>query len=171
MNKDLILNTNKSDLPFIYHLFDEAMVYQEKNNYPVWNGYDKAVLVNDIDHQLQYKLLKAEEIAYVFSICYTDKIIWRERDIGDSIYLHRMVVNRKFKGQKIFLKVLNWMKEYCKDKDLRFLRMDTWADNPKIIDYSLSCGFYTVGYFKTPDTEELPVQQRNNNIVLLEMEI
>ncbi len=82
-----------------------------------------------------------------------------------------MVVNPKFKGQKQFGKILEWIQEHCKDKNIRLIRMDTWADNPNIIDYYKSFGFDIVGYFKTPDTEELPIQQRNNEIVLLEIEL
>jgi hypothetical protein len=49
--------------------------------------------------------------------------------------------------------------------------MDTWADNPAIIDYYKSFGFDVAGYFKTPDIDELPIQQRNNEIVLLEVKL
>jgi len=171
MNTDFIINTEKSDLNFIYHLFDEAIAYQKRNNYQVWGDFDRAVLIKDIDNKLQYKLVSNDEIAYAFSICYSDKVIWREKDKDDAIYLHRMVVNPKFKGQKRFGKILEWTQDYCKDKNLRFIRMDTWADNANIIDYYQSFGFDVVGYFKTPDSDELPIQQRNNEIVLLEMEL
>jgi GNAT superfamily N-acetyltransferase len=171
MNTDFIINTEKSDLNFIYHLFDEAIAYQKRNNYPVWPDYDRTVLIKDIDNKLQYKLVNNDEIAYVFSICYSDKVIWREKDKNDAIYLHRMVVNPKSKGQKRFGKILEWALEHCKHKNLQFIRMDTWADNPNIIDYYKSFGFDIVGNFKTPDSDELPIQQRNNEIVLLEMEL
>jgi ribosomal protein S18 acetylase RimI-like enzyme len=54
---------------------------------------------------------------------------------------------------------------------LRFIRMDTWADNPAIIDNYKSFGFDVAGYFKTPDIDELPIQRQNNEIVLLEMKL
>jgi len=152
-------------------LFDEAIAYQKKNRYPVWPGYDKNVLMNDIDNNLQFKLVSNHEIAYVFSICYTDKIIWREKDKDNAVYLHRMVVNPKFKGQKQFGKILEWTNSHSRSKNLRFIRMDTWADNPSIIGYYQSFGFDIVGYFRTPDSDELPIQQRNNEIVLLELEL
>jgi hypothetical protein len=49
--------------------------------------------------------------------------------------------------------------------------MDTWADNPNLIAYYKSFGFEVTGYFTTPDTNELPMQQRNNKIVLLEVDL
>ena len=54
MNTYPILNTEIKDLAFIYHLFEEAMLYQKRNNYPVWAGYDKAVLDQDIKDCLLY---------------------------------------------------------------------------------------------------------------------
>jgi ribosomal protein S18 acetylase RimI-like enzyme len=166
-----ILNTEKSDLDFIYHLFDEAIAYQERNNFPVWPGYDKEILRKGIDYFLQYKFVRNNQIGYVFSICYNDKIIWGDKDNNDAIYLHRMVVNPKFKGNKLFGDILQWVMSHPKQNNLRFVRMDTWANNPSIITYYKSFGFKVVGYFKMPDTEELPIQQRNNDIVLLEVEL
>jgi ribosomal protein S18 acetylase RimI-like enzyme len=152
-------------------LFDEAIAYQERNNFPVWPGYAREVLKKDIDYFLQYKLVQNNQIAYVFSICYNDKLIWGDKDSNDAIYLHRMVVNPKFKGKKLFGDILQWGTNHARQNNLRFVRMDTWADNPSIITYYQSFGFKVVGYFKTPNTEELPIQQRNNDIVLLEVEL
>jgi hypothetical protein len=52
MNKDFIINTEKSDLSFIYHLFDKAIVYQKKNGYPVWREYEEKVLMKEIDSNI-----------------------------------------------------------------------------------------------------------------------
>ena len=49
--------------------------------------------------------------------------------------------------------------------------MDTWADNPNLIDYYKNFGFGVFGYFKTPDSHELPIQQRNIEVVLLEFKL
>jgi hypothetical protein len=50
MNLDFIINTEKSDLSFIYHLFDKAIVYQKKNGYPVWREYEEKVLMKEIEY-------------------------------------------------------------------------------------------------------------------------
>ena len=171
MNAGFIVNTEISDLDFIYQLFYEAIAFQKKNGYPAWPDYDKGILIKDIENKLQYKLVAKGEITYLFSICYSDKIIWRERDKDDAVYLHRMVANQKFNGQKRFGKIVECVQAQGRNKNLRFIRMDTWAANPKIIDYYQSFGFDVTGYFKTPDSDELPIQQRNNEIVLLEMKL
>jgi len=52
MNLDFIINTEKSDLSFIYHLFDEAIAYKKKSGYPVWREYEEKVLMKEIDSNI-----------------------------------------------------------------------------------------------------------------------
>jgi len=163
-----IVNTTKNDLKFIYWLFEMAIAYQKRKNYTVWRGYDKNVLQKDIENKLQYKILVEEEIACIFSICYADPIIWREKDKGDAIYLHRIVVNPNYKGHKQFEKILSWAIEHAKQKRLNFIRMDTWADNSNIVGYYKSFGFKFLENYITPDAPELPITHRNLGLALLE---
>ncbi|GAA4278837.1 GNAT family N-acetyltransferase [Aquimarina mytili] len=171
MNSLEISNTQRTDAPFIYFLFEEAISYQKRNHYPVWKGYDKIAIESDIENRLQFKIMINTEIACVFSICYSDALIWRERDNGNSVYLHRVVVNPKFKGRKLFGEIVKWVKNHAKEKRLKHIRMDTWVDNPTIIKYYKGFGFKVIDYYTTPDNIELPIPQRNNFVVLLQYEL
>ena len=164
-----ITNTTKDDWDDILWLFEQAMDLQGKNGYKVWEGIDKTALERDIEEGLQYKIVKGDDIQCIFSIQHNDPFIWRDRDQNDAIYLHRIVVNPNFKGQKQFQKVLNWAKQFAQANNLRYVRMDTWADNAKIIDYYKSFGFEFIENYKTTDASELPIQNRNLNVALLEM--
>lgn len=166
-----IQNTTIEDLEFICHLFDEAINYQKSKGYPVWNGYDKNVLKTDIEKKLQFKIVEENNILCVFSICLSDPIIWREKENGNAIYLHRIVVNPKFKGQRQFDKILNWTIQFAQNNNLKHIRMDTWGDNENIINYYQSFGFKFIENFTTPITEDLPIQHRNLYLTLLEYEI
>lgn len=167
----LIENTTTADLEFVYQLFDHSIKYQEAKGYPVWKNYDKDALVKDVENKNQYKIIIGSQIGIVFSVRYADKIIWREMDKGDSMYLHRIVVNPAFKGKKLFGEILSWCIKHAKEKKLIYLRMDTWANNPTIIDYYSSFGFKFVHNYTTPDTEELPLHNRNLALALLEMKL
>ncbi len=166
-----IQNTSPEDLPFIYQLFDQSILYQESKGYPVWKNYDKNALFRDVENKNQYKIVIDSQIAMVFSVCYADKVIWREREQGDAVYLHRIVVNPNFKGQRLFEKILNWSIDHAKERKLCFVRMDTWASNPTIINYYVGFGFAYLGNFTTPDTDELPVHNRKLQLALLEMKV
>lgn len=163
-----ILPTEPDDLPVIFHFFESSIIYQEKNAYPSWRNYDRDAVIRDMENKRQFKVILNQQIAIVFSIRYDDKIIWREHDHGNSLYLHRIVVNPAFKGQKSFGRILNWSVTHCSERGLSFIRMDTWADNPVLIEYYKSFGFRIVETFTTPDVVELPVHNRNLRLTLLE---
>lgn len=163
-----VKNTETSDLGLIFELFEQSINYQEKKGYPVWRNYDRNAIIKDIENKNQYKLIIDSKTAIVFSVSYADKIIWRELDKGGSIYLHRIVVNSELKGQKLFGKILEWAISHCKQKGLNYIRMDTWASNPTIIEYYKTFGFNIIENYTTPDSTELPVHNRNLALTLLE---
>lgn len=164
-----VINTTKEDIGAILWLFEQAIELQGKNGYRVWDGIDKIALQKEIQEGLQYKIIKQDDILCIFSIQYRDPLIWRARDQGDAIYLHRIVVNPKFRGQKQFQRVLDWAQQFSRQNNFKFIRMDTWADNFKIIDYYQSFGFEFIENYETPDALELPAQNRNLNVALLQM--
>ncbi len=166
-----IVNTEVNDAAQIFELFEYSISYQEKKGYPVWRNYDKNAIIKDIADKNQYKVIIDSKIAIVFSVSYSDKIIWRDLDKGNSIYLHRIVVNPKFKGQKLFGTILDWVVDRSKQKGISSVSMDTWAANPTIIDYYKSFGFAIIENYTTPDSEELPVHNRNLALTLLEYQL
>jgi len=163
-----IENTIQSDLSDIHNFFEHSIAYQEARGYPVWRNYDKRAIVKDIADGNQYKIVVASIIAMVFSVSYSDAIIWRERDTGNSLYLHRIVVNPDFKGKRLFGVILKWSIAHCLQKGLKNVRMDTWAQNPMIIEYYKGFGFKDVENYVTPDAAELPVHNRRLALTLLE---
>lgn len=161
-------NATPDDLPFICELFEQAIAFQKTHNYIGWNNYDISFIRKDIDQKLLFKILDGENIICIFSICFNDHLIWRDMEKGDAVYLHRIILNREFAGSKVFEKVFNWAVRFAKEKGLKYIRMDTWADNSKIIDYYKSYGFQFIENYKTSGTEDLPEQHRNLNVALLE---
>jgi GNAT superfamily N-acetyltransferase len=166
-----IENTNLGDLEFIYGLFDQSILYQEKKGVPVWRNYDKGTLLNDVKLANQYKVTIDGEVAIVFSVCYSYKILWREMETGDSIYLHRIVVNPLFKGRRLFGRILDWAIGHAKQKGVSFIRIDTWAKDIPLKKYYEDFGFYYVGDYMTPDTDELPEHNRNLALTLLQYDL
>ena len=166
-----VQNTEMVDLNDIYKLFDHSIIYQEKKGYPIWKNYDKNAIVRDIQNRNQYKILIDSIPAIVFSVCYADKLLWRDRDRLDAIYLHRIVVNPDYKGQQLFGKIMSWALGHALQKQLSYIRMDTWAANPTLIYYYEKFGFSFIENFTTPDSEELPVHNRNLALSLLEYKL
>ena len=171
MSNPGILNTSKDDLHQIRWLFGEAIALQGKRGYQVWQHIDEISLKQDIENGLQYKILINNDIGCIFSIQYNDPFIWGDRDQNNAIYLHRIVTNPLFKGQRLFEKILDWTGNLALEHNRNFLRMDTWAENTRLIHYYQSFGFTLIDYFTTGDIAELPVQNRNLKVALLELEV
>jgi GNAT superfamily N-acetyltransferase len=163
-----VRNTEMNNLEQIFELFDHSIIYQERNGYPVWKNYDKAAIIKDIETKSQYKVVVNASIGIVFSVGYTDKIIWRAHDIGNSVYLHRIAVNPELKGRKLFGLILDWTIQHAQQKGLVRIRMDTWAENPTLIKYYQNFGFKVIENYTTPDSIELPLHNRNLALTLLE---
>lgn len=166
-----ITHADYGDLPVIYHFFEEAILFIKENNYVGWKNYDKQFIQSDIENKLLFKILIGSDITCFFSICMRDALIWREKENGDAVYLHRIVINRKFAGEKLFEKVLEWANDFVKQHHLKYIRMDTWAANEKIINYYKTYGFSFVENYTTPGTNNLPEQHRNLCVALLELAI
>ncbi len=169
--KFTIVKAEERDLKTILQLFEEAIQYQKLKNYIGWSSIDEHFIKEDIRKKFLFKVLVQQDVAGIFSICYRDNLIWREKERGDAIYLHRIVANRRFEGVKLFKVVSDWAVEHARALGLKYVRMDTWAQNSKIIDYYATFGFIFIETYTTADTDELPVQHRNLNVALLEMEI
>jgi GNAT superfamily N-acetyltransferase len=165
----IIENTHEEDLETIYWLFEQAIAYQKKNQYVGWNDYDKAFIQKDIVRGLQYKITEGSEIHGIFSICLNDELIWRTKEKGDAIYLHRIVTHPNHKGQNQFGKILHWAINYAKQHSLLHIRMDTWLNNVRIIEFYKSHGFAFVETYTTSDSPDLPIQHRKLALALLEM--
>jgi ribosomal protein S18 acetylase RimI-like enzyme len=163
-----IRNTDMADLPLIIGLFNHSIEYQETKGFPVWRNYDKNAIINDIENGNHYKIVIGSVPAMVFSVCYADPVIWRHMETGNVVYLHRIVVNPVFKGRKLFGRILTWALEHARQKGLAYVRMDTWAANPNIIDYYKGFGFRFVENYTTPDIDALPVHNRKLALALLE---
>lgn len=166
-----ISNITLHDLEQITCLFNEAIKLKRKNSYKVWDIIDEVALPKDIENNLQFKIHHDDIILCVFTIQYNDPFIWQDKDQNDAVYLHRIVTNPNFKGHRLFEKVLTWAIQFAKQNKRKHLRMDTWADNHQLINYYKSFGFRFIENYKTTDTEELPLQNRNLNVALLELTI
>ena len=166
-----VTNTTLDDLEFVYWMYQEAIKYQKKNKYISWEEMDRDFLLKEIKNNQQFKMVKSSEIICVWGVVFSDPLIWREKDTGNSIFLHRAVVNPKYRGQRSFAKILNWAIDYCKQHSLDSIKMDTWSSNPDIIEFYKKYGFHVVEEYKTGNSKDLPKQHRNLDVTLLEYPI
>lgn len=166
-----IVHTTPEDLNLVYWLFDQAILYQQQHGYPAWRGYEKKALSAEVEQLLQYKVVQYHHVLAIFSVSYSDAATWGEWDTGKALFLHRVITHPQFKGQRIFEKVREWALQKAREKGLDYIRIDTWTDNPTIIAFYEGHGFQVVAARVTPDSPELPAQNRNLRVTLMQLPV
>ena len=165
-----IVNSTPDDFDRIFELYDAAIEFQKKVFDKHWKGFEPGLIEQEINDNRQWKILVDGQIACIFAITFEDPYIWKEKEQGDAIYIHRIVTDPSFRGRNFALHITNWAKEYAKSIGKKKVRMDTWGDNQKLIDYYQQCGFEFLGII-TPDQKNLPKHYNGITLSLFEIEV
>ena len=164
-------NSNITDFDQIFKLYDLTIEFQKTKFDKTWLPFDKKLLEKEIAENRHWKITIDGEIACIFSITFSDPLIWKERDFEPSIYLHRIVTNPDFRGRKFVPKIADWARVYAKSLGKHFIKMDTWGDNQKLIDYYVDCGFDFLGVITPTKTAELPKHYEGITLSLFEIKL
>lgn len=166
-----IVPTELIDLDFSCSLFDKAISYQKSKGYPEYRWDDREVQRKYIKAGIHYKVLINNEIAAVFNVHFQDKKIWRDMDKNNSVYLHGVLTNPNHKGKRIFGDIIKWVSSYGEKHHKNTIRLDTWFNNPVLINYYKSFGFQEVEDFQIPTSDDIPLNCRGNRVTLMEYKI
>ena len=82
--------------------------------------------------------------ACAFILQWSDREYWPDAPPGEAAYLHKLCVCREFAHQNMTGQVIERVKEECTRRDVRFIRLDTGADEPAVRDIYLRAGFEIV---------------------------
>ena len=128
-----VLNSKPEDIETIFEFYDMAVAHQKKVFNKHWQGFSRELVQTEIAENRQYKILINDEVAGIFAVTFNDPEIWEEKDAQRSIYIHRIVTHPNFRGYGIVNLIIEWAKEYAQNNQIEFIRMDTWADNEKLL--------------------------------------
>ena len=166
-----ILNSTLNDIDSIFNLYDSAVAHQKTVFHKHWQGFERSLIETEIAEHRQWKIIVGNDIACIFAVTYNDASIWRERDLEPSVYIHRIVTHPAFRGRAFVRDIIAWAHIFCQENDKRFIRMDTWADNPKLIEYYINCGFNFVGTSQPENLDGLPKHYSGNPLALFEIPV
>lgn len=159
------------DIDVVFKLYDEATDYQKTKFDKTWNGFERSLIEREINESRLFKILEAGTVACVFSIAFSDAMIWGEKDRDSSVYLHRIATNPAFRGKGYVLKIIKWAKKYAYENEINFVRLDTFGDNQRLIDYYVRCGFTFLGVINPQNTTGLPAHYKGISLSLFEIEV
>lgn len=165
------LNSKTKDFDEIFRLYDLAIEFQKTKFDKTWLPFDRAMIEKEIAEKRHWKILIDAQIACIFSIAFDDPLIWKEKNAEPSIYIHRIVTNPEFRGNGFVPKITDWARDYAKSIDKKFVRMDTWGDNQKLIDYYIGCGFAFLGVITPTKSTDLPKHYSGITLSLFEIKI
>jgi ribosomal protein S18 acetylase RimI-like enzyme len=140
-----IINSSISDIETIFSFYDNAVVFQKTKFDKHWLAFDHQMVEKEIEECRQWKMMDGDEVVCIFAITYDDPAIWKEKNNDPSIYIHRIVTHPNHHGKKHVSQIIEWAKIHAKDNNKSFIRMDTWGDNQRLIDYYVECGFTFMG--------------------------
>jgi ribosomal protein S18 acetylase RimI-like enzyme len=81
------------------------------------------------------------------------------------------VTDPRFHGRGYVRTITEWAKGHAAEKALGYVRMDTWGDNLKLIDYYKSCGFEYLGNVTPQESETMPEHYRGITLSLFEIDL
>jgi ribosomal protein S18 acetylase RimI-like enzyme len=167
-----ILNSTIEDIDSIFKLYTEAIEFQKTVFHRAWVRFERSLVETEIKELRQWKIVVNGEIACIFALTFSDALLWKEKDAQPAIYIHRIVTNPKFRGGFYVKDIVIWAKTYCKMHQKDFIRLDTWGDNPKLIDYYCKCGFdfLEIISLNGANTVGLPVHYKGT-LALFEMAV
>lgn len=166
-----ILNSSIEDIEAIFELYDAAISFQKTKFNKHWQGFERSLIETEIRENRQWKIIIDNKIACIFAITFEDALIWKEKSNEPAIYIHRIVTNPVFRGNNQVKIIIDWATEFCKSNDKQFIRMDTWGDNHKLIEYYQSCGFSFLGLTTLTKSNNLPKHYEGACLSLFEIKI
>jgi RimJ/RimL family protein N-acetyltransferase len=149
----------------VYHL---GIEFQKTVFHRHWFGFDRDLLVREISEGRHWKITRGPDIACVFSLLFEDPVVWGPKE--PSLYLHRIVTNPVFKGNAYVPEIIDWAKTYGRAQGKEYIRLDTFPDNEKLMNYYVHCGFRYCGIREFGPGEVIPKHYRDG-VSLFEMAI
>jgi GNAT superfamily N-acetyltransferase len=164
-----IVHSTPADIKTIFGLYDKGMEYQKLVFHKHWEAFDPSLIRREIEEHRLWKIMVDGSVACIFSVAYSDPLIWGKRDSEPALYIHRIVTNPHFRGQGYVKVIVDWAKEYGSSIGKKYIRMDTWGDNQKLTDYYMKCGFAFVEKITPTNTSVLPKHYEGISLNLLEI--
>jgi ribosomal protein S18 acetylase RimI-like enzyme len=166
-----IRNATIDDVDVILALYDAAIEFQKTVFDKTWLGFDQALINAEIAEGRLWKIIDDDAVACIFSVAYSDPIIWGENSHESAMYIHRIVTNPEFRGRGYVRSITEWAKTHAKSERIRFIRLDTWGDNHKLINYYQDCGYRFIGLMTPEESPTLPKHYRGIDLSLFEIDL
>ena len=87
---------------------------------------------------------EADRAVAAAQVLVADEDVWGQRP-PDSLYVHGLVVDRRFNGQGLGGRLLEWIESRAVSMGRSFVRLDCVEHSPRLRAYYRDAGFVAVG--------------------------
>ncbi|MGI4737354.1 MAG: GNAT family N-acetyltransferase [Janthinobacterium lividum] len=167
-----LLPSNPGDIDEIFRLYRLATAHQVVvKGTVVWPDFERAMVAQELAEGRQWKLLVGDAVACVWAITFDDPQIWGAKNADPAVYIHRIATNPNFRGRGFVIDIVRWAKDYARQHEKKFVRLDTIGENHGLIAHYTACGFDYLGLEKLTDTAGLPAHYHNATVSLFELPV
>lgn len=166
-----IIPSTLTDINEIFSVYDAAIAYQIALNKRDWSGFESALIEKEINENRHFKIMEGDDLACTFVIDFKDPVIWKDSDDVKAIYLHRIATHPNFRGRLYVKKIVEWARDFGKQRGMDFIRMDTKSGNERLNNYYIRSGFTHKGLQEIEWTSDLPAHYKNGSLSLFEIKI
>lgn len=164
--------SSHKDLEEIFRLYKEATEFQ-KIKFPgnQWPEFSRELIEKELEENRQFKIVIYGNIACIWAVTFSDAEIWEEKNSDPAIYIHRIATNPLFRGHNFVSHIVGWTKEYARQNNKEFIRLDTCGNNSKLISHYCNAGFNFLGMKRLKDSKGLPAHYENADVCYFEIEL
>ena len=116
------------------------LIYIEK---PLWKLEDitKEKLLKDCKEE-EFHVIKVDnDVAGAMILKWNDPFFWSNIKQGQSGFIHKLSVRRKYSGTGISEKMIEYAAEECRRRNVDFLRLDCAGDRKELCSFYEKIGF------------------------------
>lgn len=128
----------EKDAPLVAATLLEAAQWLQKTGREMWLPHEVALdrVFPDVANGHYYIARSVSEVAGVVKFQLSDQLFWPDVATGDSAFIHRLAVRRRFAGLGVSRALVDFAAHHAGSLGLRYLRLDCAADRPTL------CAFY-----------------------------
>lgn len=144
-SKLVISQAVAGDSAKIYPHMEEVRRWLRERGSDQWSSpFTPTWIENQIELGQYFIAYHEGKLAATFRLMWADPDYWGDDDTP-ALYLHTLAVNSAFSGKGIGGQILTWAENYARQHDKPYLRLDTGADNPFLVNYYDKAGFVLKG--------------------------
>lgn len=156
-------------IEFFYNKVDEAITVMKEvaawgraQGFRVWldEWLTKEELLTDEVQSEHFCIGKIDgETACAFILQDSDVGYWGVRPEKEAVYLHKLCVRRAFSHQNMTKIVVEAIKEECRKRGVKYIRLDTGLDEKVVRKIYLNAGFKIVDIIDYPNGKSLALYE------------